>query len=151
MSANLHETDFHAWASEQVALLRSGDLMAADIEHIAEEIEDMGRGTRRELENRLKQLLLHLLKWRFQAERRGSSWQASIRIQRVEIRRHVSRNPSLKADIPETLADAYEVARIAATGETGLEESTFPTTSPWSFEQVMDDGFWPERDHTTEG
>jgi hypothetical protein len=33
---------------------------------------------------------------------------------------------------------------IEAAAETGLPESTFPTTCPWSFGQIMDDGFWPE-------
>ena len=144
MTTTRYEADFFAWANEQAALLRAGKLSAADIEHIAEEIEDMGRAEQRELENRLKQLLLHLLKWRFQAEGRGSSWQASIRIQRVEIAKHIKKNPSLKADIAETMSDAYEVAQIAAAGETGLLETVFPAECPWSYEQIMDAGFWPD-------
>lgn len=144
MTTTRYEADFFAWANEQAALLRAGKLSAADIEHIAEEIEDMGRAEQRELENRLKQLLLHLLKWRFQPERRGSSWQASIRIQRVEIAKHIKKNPSLKADIAETMSDAYEVAQIAAAGETGLLETVFPAECPWSYEQIMDAGFWPD-------
>lgn len=144
MSSTSYEADFFAWANEQAALLRAGRLSAADIEHIAEEIEDMGRAEQRELENRLKQLLLHLLKWRFQPERRGSSWQASIRIQRVEITKHIKKNPSLKADIAETMSDAYEIAQIAAAGETGLLETVFPAECPWSYEQIMDAGFWPD-------
>lgn len=144
MTTTRYEADFFAWANEQAALLRAGKLSAADIEHIAEEIEDMGRAEQRELENRLKQLLLHLLKWRFQPERRGSSWQASIRIQRVEIAKHIKKNPSLKADIAETMSDAYEVAQIEAAGETGLSETVFPAECPWSYEQIMDAGFWPD-------
>lgn len=144
MSSTSYEADFFAWANEQAALLRAGRLSAADIEHIAEEIEDMGRAEQRELENRLKQLLLHLLKWRFQPERRGSSWQASVRIQRVEITKHIKKNPSLKADIAETMSDAYEIAQIAAAGETGLLETVFPAECPWSYEQIMDAGFWPD-------
>ena len=144
MTTTRYEADFFAWANEQAALLRAGKLSAADIEHIAEEIEDMGRAEQRELENRLKQLLLHLLKWRFQSERRGSSWQASIRIQRVEIAKHIKKNPSLKADIAEAMSDAYEVAQIAAAGETGLLETVFPAECPWSYEQIMDAGFWPD-------
>src|ERR1700691_5139612 len=61
-----YETDFYGWANEQAALLRAGQLSAADIENIAEEIESMGRGEKRELVNRLSVLLAHLLKWRFQ-------------------------------------------------------------------------------------
>ena len=46
--------------------------MRADIEHIAEEIESMGRAEKRELISRLSALLLHLLKWRYQTDKRGA-------------------------------------------------------------------------------
>ncbi len=66
MTAKLYDRDFYAWANEQASLLRSGRVAEADIEHIAEEIETMGRSEKRELVNRLTVLLLHLLKWQFQ-------------------------------------------------------------------------------------
>jgi hypothetical protein len=47
------ELDFHAWAEQQAGLLRAGRLSEADIAHIAEEIESMGRSQKRELVNRL--------------------------------------------------------------------------------------------------
>ena len=78
MGASLYERDFYAWANEQAALLRSGNLSAADIEHIAEEIESMGKTEKREPVSRLSVLLLHLLKWQFEPERRGSSWMQRI-------------------------------------------------------------------------
>lgn len=42
--SDLYDRDFYAWAAEQSALLRAGKLSAADVEHIAEEIESTGRG-----------------------------------------------------------------------------------------------------------
>lgn len=48
MTGNLYVTDFFAWANEQAALLRAGKLSTADIEHIAEEIESMGKTEQRE-------------------------------------------------------------------------------------------------------
>lgn len=143
MSANLYDTDFYAWANEQTALLRAGRMSAADIEHIAEEIESMGKGEQRELENRLSVLLLHLLKWQFQPVRRGASWEATVRVQRRDLARHISRNPSLKPQTNEAANYAYENARIEAAAETGLPEATFPTECPWSFETIMDETFWP--------
>jgi Domain of unknown function DUF29 len=65
---------FYAWTNEQSALLRAGKLGQADLEHIAEEIESMGKTEKRELISRLTVLLLHLLKWRFQPELRSTSW-----------------------------------------------------------------------------
>lgn len=145
--SGLYEQDFYAWANEQAALLRSGRLSAADIEHIAEEIESMGKAEKRELANRLLVLLLHLLKWQFQPVRRGSSWEATIRVQRRDLAVHLHDNPSLKAKLPEAMQQAYGNALIMAADETGLPEATFPAECPWSFEQIMDAGFWPETSH----
>lgn len=145
MSGNLYETDFYAWANEQAALLRAGKLAAADIEHIAEEIESMGRTEKRELANRLVVLLLHLLKWQFQPVRRGSSWEATIRVQRRDLDVHLKDNPSLNAKVGEVIEQAYGNALIQAADETGLPETTFPAECPWSFDQIMDAGFWPDR------
>ena len=143
MSTSLYEQDFYAWANQQAALLRAGQLSAADIEHIAEEIESMGRSEQRELESRLTVLLQHLLKWQFQPKRRGASWQATIRVQRRDLARHIDRNPSLRPQITEATNYAYENARIESAAETDLPDSTFPVECPWTFQQLMDDQFWP--------
>lgn len=140
---SLYEQDFHAWSNEQAALLRAGRLSEADIPNIIEEIESMGRGERRELVNRLVVLLLHLLKWRYQPALRGNSWRLSIKEQRIRLASHLADNPSLKSKLDEALAQAYRLAAIEAERETGLSESSFPKVCPFSFEQLMDDSFWP--------
>ena len=142
-TTSLYDQDFYAWANEQAALLRAGKLSAADIEHIAEEIESMGKAEKRELVSRLTVLLLHLLKWQFQPGRRGSSWDATITVQRDDITDHLRDNPSLKAKIGAAITDAYRKAAILVTGETGLARSTFPADCPWSFDQIMSADFWP--------
>jgi hypothetical protein len=138
-----YETDFYAWANEQAKLLRSGNLAQADIENIAEEIESMGRSEKRELVNRLTILLLHLLKWQYQPGKRGSSWETSIKIQRIKTLSNIKDNPSLKASITVSMSAAYKIATLEAADEIGLQKSTFPTVSPYTFEQMMDDDFWP--------
>lgn len=139
----LYEEDFFGWANRQAGLLRAGDLAAADIEHIAEEIEAMGRSEKRELLSRLALLLMHLLKWQFQPALRGNSWRATIKVQRRALDRHLADNPSLKAQLPELLVTAYEDAVLLASRETGLAESGFPAALPWSSAQIMDPAFWP--------
>jgi len=141
----LYERDFYAWANQQACLLRAGQFAAVDIEHIAEEIESMGRSEKRELLSRLAILLMHLLKWQAQPMLRGNSWQATIKVQRREINRHLADNPSLQAKLPEILDAAYGDAILLAARESGLSEATFPPTNPWSFTTIMDEGFWPER------
>jgi hypothetical protein len=139
-----YQTDFYAWAMEQAALLRAGRLSSADIANIAEEIESVGRAERRELVNRLAVLLLRLLKWRFQPGFRCASWNSTIREQRIRLRSDLKDNPSLKATVDEALAEAYELAVIGAARETGLPEGDFPKSSPFRYEQVIDDRFWPD-------
>ena len=101
-----HDTDFHAWANDQATLLRAGRYAAADMEHIAQEIESMGKSEKRELVSRLTVLMLHLLKWRHQPAGRCSSWETSIRIQRIQTQEHLADNPSLKAKLDEAVASA---------------------------------------------
>ena len=143
MSQGLYEQDFYAWANEQAALLRAGNLAAADIENIAEEIESMGRTEKRELVSRLAVLLLHLLKWRHQPLLQGPSWRTTIVNQRFEIADHLADNPSLKSQLPEALTRAYRRALGEAALETGLPEKTFPPACPWSFERITREDFWP--------
>lgn len=141
---SLYESDFYAWTRQQATLLRDGKLAQADIEKIAEEIDSMGRGERRELENRLTVLMLHLLKWRYQPALRGNSGRFSVMELRRRIERHLRQNPSLRANLPETILDAYGDALIEAARETGLDPSGFPQTCPWVFDDMMAPTFWPE-------
>jgi hypothetical protein len=143
-SNSKYDTDFYGWTQEQAILLRAGRLTDAYVQHIAEEIESMGRGEKRELVNRLAVLLLHLLKWSHQPERRGKSWRLTIEEQRRQIGRHLRDNPSLQSSLDEAMSDAYGDAVIRAEVETDLPRDVFPWCCPWPFDQVVDDAFWPE-------
>jgi hypothetical protein len=131
--SDAYAKDFYAWANEQAALLRVGRFGAADIENIAEEIESLGRGEKRELVNLLTVLLLHLLKWHFQPGFHSASWSSSIREQRIRLKSHLRDNPSLKGNLDEAFGEAYELAVIG-----------FPQSCPYRFEQAVDGEFWPE-------
>jgi hypothetical protein len=139
----LYDRDFYAWSLQQAELLRKGRLADADIEHIAEEIDSMGRTEKRELISRLSVLLLHLMKWRYQPDKRTPSWEASVRVQRNRLVDHLDDNPSLKPSLPNALASAYRDASLEAVAETGLPGDTFPDACPWTIEQILDGAFWP--------
>ncbi|MEI7608066.1 MAG: DUF29 domain-containing protein [Rhodospirillaceae bacterium] len=143
-TASNYDSDFYAWAMEQAALIRAGNLAAVDLEHVAEEIESMGKSEKKELISRLAVLLLHLLKWKLQPGKQGSSWRRTILEQRRQIQRHMADNPSLKAKLSEAMADAYGDAIIAAEDETGLPGSAFPVACPWSYDRAMEPDYWPE-------
>ena len=142
---DLYETDYYAWVNKQLDLLRSGQWEAADIQNLIEEIEDLGKKVKRELESRLKVLLMHLLKWQYQPDRRGVSWEITIKGQRRDLKKFLSENPSLKHKLDEAVANAYEEAVYYAHIETGYPEEDFPPSCIWSFDQFMDPSFWPER------
>jgi len=142
-SAHLYNTDVIAWANEQAGLLRAGRLDRLDIEHIAEEIEDVGKSEQRELASRMAVLLAHLLKWQFQPERRGASWETTIRTQRTRIERRLRRTPSLARSLkdPDWWADAWDDALDVATRETDITD--LPCTCPWEITQVLDPDWLP--------
>ncbi len=139
-----YDADFHAWANEQATLLRAGRLSEIDVEHIAEEIEILGRGEKRELVSRLSVLLLHLVKWAHQPERRGKSWELTIKEQRRQLVRHLRDNPSLRAWTDQAMADAYGDAVLRAELEMNLARDMLPWSCPYRFEQAVDEAFWPD-------
>ncbi len=129
---------------ETAGALRARHFETIDWEAVAEELEDMGRSEIRELESRLEVLLAHLLKWRFQPERRSSSWRGTIKEQRRKTARLLRQNPGLKRLIAEILADAYYSSLAVAERDTGIGEEVFPETCPWDVDRIMDEGYWPE-------
>ena len=144
LSVTKYNDDFYGWTRDQVKLLKAGDFSGLDVVHLIEEIDSMGKSETRQLHNRLEVLLMHLLKWQFQPSYQGNSWRNTVEEQRVRIRKHIAKNPSLKGALDETFADAYEDARYSARRETGLQLEVFPEECLWDFEQVMDEEFWPE-------
>ncbi len=144
MSLPLYERDFYAWAMAQSQLLRQQRFDELDMEYLIDEIEDMGKSERRVIESQLERLLHHLLKWQYQPEHRSGSWSGSIREARKQIHKLIKRNPSLRAYPQEVLADAYEIARIRASAETGLSEGLFPENPPYSIAEILAETFLPQ-------
>jgi len=140
----IYETDFYGWIQQQAALLKGRQFDAADLANIIEEIESMGRSESRALESRLTVLLQHLLKWKFQPERRGKSWELSIDEQRIRFDRLLRENPSLKSALNTILEDACRLAVVKAAKETKLDKKSFPAECPWSWEELIDTEFYPD-------
>ena len=139
-----YETDFYLWTQQQAALLRQGQLQAVDVANLAEEIESMGKSDRRTLGSHLRNVLLHLLKWRYQPERRGASWESSIRNGRDEVEAILADSPSLVPQLPTLLETEYRRSRRNAASETGLPAITFPEACPFTVEQILDPDYWPD-------
>ena len=143
MSTELYDQDFYQWALRNAELMRQGKFSEIDVENIAEELEDMGKNKKTELESCLVQLLMHLLKWQFQPGRKGTSWRKTIVEQRRQLVLLLKDSPSLKHIMNETLKEAYDMADDDFQAETGISKKKVPTECPYTFEQVMDREFWP--------
>ena len=141
-----YDKDVVLWSREQATLLRTGQFSQLDIEHLADEIEDVGKSEQRELASRMIVLLVHLLKWQLQPSLRGSSWETTIKTQRNGIIRRVSNTPGLKATLAEAdwQIDVWADVIDQAVKETGLKEDVFPVPCPWQMEQVLSAGWFPE-------
>jgi len=141
--SSLYDEDFFEWTRRSAELLRAGRYEHADIEHIAEEIEDMGKRDLKELNSRVQVLVAHLLKWQLQPAKRSRSWSGTIVTQRIEIEADLKQSPSLKRKVRSGLPDNYAKAVRRAIAETGLLESQFPADCPFTVEQILDPEFLP--------
>jgi uncharacterized protein DUF29 len=129
--------DVHAWALEQIELLRAGRVQEIDALNIAEELGDVAGREYDKLESALAIILLHMLKWEHQPERRSRSWQNSIAEHRTRVHRQLRKHPSLKIRIGEALEEAYEDARARCRTETGIEEPALPWSCPYDWDEVI--------------
>ena len=143
MSTLAYSEDFYGWTQEQARLLREHRINELDLENLLEEVESMGKSEKWALESWLEVLLMQLLKWKYQPNFQGKSWELTIREQRAKSIRHLKENPSLKALLAEIFEYAYEDARMGAARETGLSLEIFPASCPWTFEQVIEPEFFP--------
>ena len=144
---NLYDYDFYAWTQEQANLLKNQNYNNLDLENLIEEIESMGKSNISQLENRLTILLAHLLKWKYQSHFRSNSWECTIKEQRKKIISHIVKNPSLKSSLDEIFKEAYEYAILQASRETRIATSQFPEQSPFTYQQTINDVFWPSEEN----
>ncbi len=140
-----YHKDIIAWANEQAALIRAGRFELLDIEHIAEEIEDVGKSEQRELATRMAVLMAHLLKWQYQPTHRSKSWERTIQDQRKMVLKRLKQTPSLKTSLANAdwIDDAWTDATAFAAKETGIEIIKFPHACTWTIEQLLNDVFFP--------
>jgi len=137
-----YDKDFYGWLLENAQLLREKKWAEIDAQHVAEELESMGKSERRELVSRLTVLLAHLLKWRFQPAKRSRSWRNTILTQRIDIDELLEDSPSLRSEVGLKIETAYEKAKLRAEDETGIDQRQFPDTCPFSVDDVLDKHFF---------
>ncbi|NER25175.1 MAG: DUF29 domain-containing protein [Symploca sp. SIO1C2] len=134
-----YNTDLTAWAKHTAHLLREKRWEEVDWEHLIEEVEDLGKSERSAIGSQMERVMLHLLKWEYQPQRRSDSWLDSINDGRSQIRRKIEDSPSLKHYPDEILDKEYRRACREAARQTRLDKAKFPPTCPYSTEQILGD------------
>src|SRR5262249_30995992 len=142
-----YQRDFYAWSQAQARALRERRLDQLDLENLSEEVEDLANSLRRELFNRLRVILVHLLKCQYQPERRSPSWESTLLEQRLQVGDLLEQSPSLKREVPELAAKAYKTAPRYAALQMRLDKKDipriFPARCPWTADQIFDLDFVP--------
>lgn len=138
-----YDTDFLVWLESQAELLRAKQFDRLDLEHLIEELASMARAERREFKHRIEQLTMHLLKCKLQPDHISGSWLGTINEQRHCIADLLEEMPSLKPQLDSYIARIYARAADRAARETHLPKSAFPTTMPFTREQLLDPDYLP--------
>lgn len=143
-NSSLYEQDYYLWLQTTAKQLREEKLSQIDRANLIEEIESMGRSEKSALVSNLQIVLMHLLKHKYQPEKRSNSWLFTIFEHRDRLLEAFEISPSLKPYFREVFAKCYTKARKKASLETGLPISTFPTESPFTPEETLDTEYWPD-------
>jgi len=141
---NLYESDFNLWVEATAQILREGRLTDLDVVNLLEEVQSMGNSDKHALSSDLVVVLLHLLKWQYQPNKRTRSWEKSIAEHRRRIRNIFENSPSLRNYFQQIFDKCYRDARKQAKIETRLSLAHFPEICPFTSEQVLDEDFLPE-------
>ena len=146
--------DYAVWLSAQADAMRKGQLDQLDLPNLIEEIEELGRRERREVESRLEILITHLIKLSVSsAEQPRAGWRTSIREQRRRLSKLFRDSPSLRryADdvfqsvLVEARNEAYFSLKDHEPQQAGEHEAKIRAV--WDLieiEQVLEDGAYPD-------
>jgi hypothetical protein len=143
-NSHLYDQDFYLWIETTAKQLKEGRFSEIDLENLIEEIECMGRSEKKAIKSNLIVVLIHLLKYKYQPEKRSNSWKGSIREHRRRIKEAFVDSPSLKPYFQEVLPQCYQDARKQASDETGLSLDTFAVDSPFTADECLDEDFLPD-------
>ena len=106
---------------------------------IQELIDALARSEKRALRSQLVRLMLHVIKWKTQPERRSYSWRASINSARREIEEIQEDTPSLTRAVIKAMWDkCFAAAKEDAAGEMNKKPSVEKLTWAQVFDQEYD-------------
>ena len=132
-----YNEDFAAWLAAQALMLRERRFDQLDVEHLAEEVDGVGNSEFRAFTSAIELIVLHMMKWDYQVERRGRSWRSKIHEQRRQVAKLLKQNPSYKARINEAITDAYSGVPDEVEKQTTIPAERLPEICPYSWDDIM--------------
>jgi len=145
--ASKYETDYVTWTREQAEMLRARHWDSLDLEHLIEEIEDLGDNKLDAFEGALTRVIEHLLKLQYSTAaepRRG--WEvSSIATHRVNAARRLRRASPLRklADLDSIYADGRRLAAESFKGFGDTDPAVLPAECPYTLDQLLDPDWLP--------
>ena len=133
---SLFDSDETAWLEQMASAASEGRADLLDLPHLSEYLSDMAKRDRREVAQRLWVLLIHLLKWERQPDKRSRSWELTIQEQREELQ-GLLESAILREHAEQELTRVYERAVRRAAVETNFPENEFPSVCPFSLDQAL--------------
>ena len=153
MANKLYDRDLQLWIAQTIQQLKNREFGSLDVEHLIEELVDLGRAEKNALKSNLTILLAHLLKLLVQhdvPDTMKGSWYSSVLEHRQRVLDNLTDTPSMKSLLLETVEKAYSASRKLAIKEGNLAkfgvrvptESEYPTICPFSIDQILDEDFY---------
>ncbi len=153
MSNTLYNRDLQLWIEQTIQQLQNREFVSLDIEHLIEELVDLGKSEKNALRSNIKILLAHLLKLKIQhdvPDSMNASWYSSVVEHRQRVLDNLTDTPSLKSFLVEAIEKAYPDARKLAIKEGKLakfgvripEQNEYPLICPFSIGQILDEDFY---------
>ena len=128
----LYELDDSQWLGETISLLRNHQFQQLDLEHLIEELEDLGKEKKNAVASLLEQVIRHLLLlqyWTKEAEHNTIHWQEEIDNFRTQLRRKMTAN--LRNYLEEALNSLYQDA-LGFVKIKPVNTVIFPSQCPYS-------------------
>lgn len=142
----LYEEDFYAWTRRQAKLLRARRFNAVDLDHLIEEVEDLGDAKRDAVLSNARIIIEHLLKLEHSpAQDPRNSWRATVREHRARLELQLT--PRLRRVVRDELERVFAIARRNTDGalrDHGEHDAAdaLPDRCPYTLDQLTGD-WWP--------
>lgn len=153
MNQALYDQDYQLWIQKTIKQLKQREFAELDIEHLIEELIDLGKSDKKSLESNLMILLAHLVKLKIQAnvpDSMENSWYNSVDEHRKRVLIDLEETPSSKSYLTTAIEKAYKNSRDLAIKEGkrakyGVQipdENEYMMNCPFSIEQILDEDFY---------